>query len=87
MDYNTIQSFLDKFKKLLQTHEFSYVEIIESFKNISKIEVVKEDIVFKNSILYIKSSPIKKNQILIYKQKLLEDLNKKLSPKKVIDIR
>jgi len=75
MDYNHIKDYLNKFKEILFSKEEIYKiigDIIE--KNIS-IRVEQKNISIKSNIIYIKTSPVVHNEILIHKEKILKDLS------------
>lgn len=75
MDYNHIKDYLNKFKEILFSKEEIYKiigDIIE--KNIS-IKIEQKNISIKSNIIYIKTSPIIHNEILIQKEKILKDLS------------
>jgi hypothetical protein len=75
MDYNHIKDYLNKFKELLFSKEEIYKiigDIIE--KNVS-IKIEQKNILIKSNIIYIKTSPIVHNEILIQKEKILKDLS------------
>ena len=75
MDYNHIRDYLNKFKEILFSKEEIYKiigDIIE--KNIS-IKIEQKNISIKSNIIYIKTSPIVHNEILIQKEKILKDLS------------
>ncbi len=86
MDYSHIQSFFGSIKKIVQKDDLIKDSIIFAFKKYSTVEVVKQDISFKGSILIIKSSPLIKNEIL-FKKNLILDAIKELSGKQFTDIR
>ena len=82
-----IESFLEKFKKLLKYDREIKKIIIEVVKNIIGVEVKEEDIKIQNKILYIKANPYIKNEIFIKKDLILERLKKSLKNKIIKDIR
>ncbi|MFA6355170.1 MAG: hypothetical protein WCW65_01970 [Candidatus Paceibacterota bacterium] len=75
MDYKHIKDYLNKFKEILFSKEEIYKiigDIIE--KNIS-IKIEQKNISIKSNIIYIKTSPVVRNEILIQKEKILKDLS------------
>lgn len=75
MDYNHIKDYLNKFKEILFSKEEIYKiigDIIE--KNVS-IKIEHKNILIRSNIIYIKTSPIVHNEILIHKEKILRDLS------------
>lgn len=74
MDFNHIKEYLNKIKETLFLKEEIYRII--SFvieKNIS-FKIEQKFIKIKGNIIYIKTSPLIKNEILIKKEKILKDL-------------
>lgn len=86
MDFNHIKEYLNKIKETLFLKEEIYRTI--SFvieKNIS-FKIEQKFIKIKGNIIYIKTSPLIKNEILIKKEKILKDLfeiNKTISFKEI----
>lgn len=82
-----INSFLEKFKKLLRYNK----EIKETIKGVIKekigVELDDKDIKIQNKVLYIKTTPYVKNEIFIKKDIILEKLNSLLDKKSPKDIR
>ena len=82
-----INSFLEKFKKLLRYNK----EIKETIKGVIKekigVELDDKDIKIQNKVLYIKTTPYIKNEIYIKKDLILEKLNSLLDKKSPKDIR
>lgn len=87
MDYNHITNFLDKFKKIL----FQKEEI----KNIVQDVISKElshtisgdGLKIKTPTVYITGSPILKSEILIHKDKIISELNKRIPNNRIIYIK
>lgn len=74
MDFNHIKEYLNKTKETLFLKEEIYRTIsIVIEKNIS-FKIEQRNISIKGNIIYIKTSPLVKNEILIKKEKILKDL-------------
>ncbi len=87
MEYNHIKNYLDKVKGILFSKEETnniIVNIIE--KNIS-FKLDTKSITIRGSYIYIKTTPIIKNEILIHKRQILEDLSFMLSKNNFKDIK
>lgn len=87
MDFNHINSFLEKFKKLLVNSQTTQDVIIETISLYIKFPINKEMISVKGNVIYIKASPVLKTEILLYKDKIITDIKKTLPEKNFIEIR
>lgn len=87
MDYNQISSFLDKFKKILFQKEEILVFISETIFKYTKFKIDPNKIKIKNTYIYIENSPIIKNEIFIYKNKILADLKSEIKDFNFTDIK
>jgi len=87
MDYNHIKDYLNKFKEILFSKEEN-LEIISKIieKNIS-IKIETRFIKINNLVIYIKTTPLIHGEILINKNKILEDLSQLTKNTKYKDIR
>ncbi len=74
MDYNHIKNYLEKFKTILFSKEENYRIISEIIKKNTGIEIEQKNIKIKGVDLYIKASPLVRNEIVINKNKILLDL-------------
>ena len=87
LDYNQINSFLDKFKKIL----FQKEEVKRIVQNvISEViahKISEKDIKIKTPTVYVVGSPILKSEILIHKSRIIEELNKRIPNNKILYIR
>ncbi|HEY4505616.1 MAG TPA: hypothetical protein VJG67_02905 [Candidatus Paceibacterota bacterium] len=81
-----ISSFLQKFSKDLNSTELNRKQIIDIIKKHTQIELSLVDIEIKDYIMETKSSPAVKNKIFMYKEKILEEINRSVS-QKIVDIR
>lgn len=69
-----INRFLDKFKGQVKEGNSNIENIIIVLKKHTNLDFKKEDLEVKNGVLYIKTTPTKKNLIFIKKHLILEDL-------------
>lgn len=79
MDYNHIKNYLEKFKIILFSKEENLKTISTIIEKNTAIKVEEKYIITKNLTIYIKQSPIIKNEIMIRKKEILEDLFKILN--------
>ncbi len=75
MDYNHIKDYLNKFKELLFSKEEVYRIISLVVEKNINIKIEQKFIKIRGNIIYIKTSPIVCNEILIHKEKILKDLS------------
>ncbi len=91
MEYNQINGFFDKFKKIIYQKQETKKIITEVFsKNISFDLGTLEDSFFeyKHGIVYLKCSPVVKNEIMIKKEKIIKELKNQLSDSlNIVDIK
>ncbi len=87
MDYNHIKNYLDKIRNVLLSKEEAYDLISSSIYNNISVKIEKKFIQIKGNIIYIKASPLVRNEILINKDKILKDLSSLSINTKYIDIR
>lgn len=87
MDYNHVNSFLEKFKKLLLNKEVSSVIIAETISKHISTTLSINDIRVKGTTIHVKSSPMLQGEIMIHKQAILSDLNKFIPQGHFKDIR
>jgi len=82
-----ISSFLEKFKNI-GVEELLFKEaIISSINDKVKVSITSKDIVFKNSIVTIKSNPMVKSEIFMKKNLLLAEIKRRSPQVTVLDIR
>ena len=81
-----ISSFLSKFSKKIQTVELGNEQILHSIEDKTGLKLSFDNIEVKSYTIYIKASPAIKNKIFIFKQGILDEINKN-SQIKIIDIR
>lgn len=87
MDYNHIKNFLDKFKIILSNKEDLYNTISGLIEKNTKIKIQNNFIKTKGQYIYIKTSPLVRSEILIYKEKILSDLKELKLQNNFIDIK
>ncbi len=69
-----IQSFLNKHTQKINKDVLLYDSIVELVKQETGVLLKKEDLSIKKDILFIKTTPIKKNIILLKKDNILKSL-------------
>jgi hypothetical protein len=87
MDYNHIDGFLEKFKKLLGKSEASYKVIADVMTNHIGMQITPSMIKVKGAIIYIQGSPMLRSEILVHKEGILRDVSNMLSERNFSDIR
>lgn len=83
MDYNHINSFLDKIKNILFKEEESYNIVAQVISKHIASPIDKSNIKIKGTALFIKASPIVKNEVYLHKEGIISDI-KALIPSKNI---
>lgn len=79
MDYNHIKNYLDKFKGILFSKEENYKIISNIIEKNILTKINTKFIQIKPPFIYIKASPLIRNEILIKKEKILKEM-KEFSP-------
>lgn len=87
MDYSHIKNFLEKFKKIIFLGDEINKKIIEIIKKNTSFNLELDMIKIKGDIIYIKSSPMLRSEILIHKESILSELSKTITDRKFRDIR
>lgn len=87
MDYNSINSFLEKFRKIIFAGEKANGVISEIITKHLSFSIGVEKIKTKGSHIYIQGSPMLHNEIMIHKQGILADLKQTLPERNFTDIR
>ena len=72
-----ISSFLEKFLKLDKTNGQLRQTLLVIIKEVSGVEIKNEDLDLKEEKVYLKCSPIFRNQIFMYKGKIEEKLRER----------
>jgi len=87
MDYNKIEKYLEKFRKIIfkkeETHKIIVEVILKHTSSLLDFNLIK----IKNTTIYVQSSPIIKNEILIHKEYILSDLKKLIPNQRIKDIK
>lgn len=88
MDYQPISNLFFNLKNLVDFKQKRLDLVVGVVTQIIKKELNKDVFLIKNKVIYIKTNPLIKNQILIKKDLILEQINNKLNIKdKVVDIK
>ncbi|MFA6392759.1 MAG: hypothetical protein WCW54_01590 [Candidatus Paceibacterota bacterium] len=74
MDYNHIKNYFDKFKDILFSKEEKYRIISKVIENNISVKIDDKFIQIKPPFIYIKASPLVRNEILIRKEKILKEI-------------
>lgn len=77
INFNSLNSFLDKFKKIIGENTQNKDFIIESIEKELHKKIDKNNIKISKNILYLNISPIFKNEIYMRKEKILKSLEEK----------
>ena len=86
-DYNQINLFLDKFKKILSQGENSKALIVEIISKKISFQIEPQQIKIKGSVIHINGSPMLRNEILMKKEGILSELQLQLTDRRFTDIR
>lgn len=81
-----ISSFLSKLSRNINAAELNKSGILDIVRKHTQLEIRLEDMEIKNAIVLIKASPAAKNKIFIFKNLIIEEINKTL-PLRIADIR
>lgn len=75
MDYNQINLYLEKFKKILNQTSLNKETIISIINNEIKFKIKNEDMKIKNdTLIFSNISPILKNEIFLHKEKIIKEI-------------
>jgi hypothetical protein len=77
MDFNHIKDYLEKFKIILKEKDENIDLIINVIYQHINFKLNKNNITIKNNIIFIKTSPIIRNEIFIKKQDILNSFKEK----------
>lgn len=86
MQLSNIQQYLEVYRKKLFAAEGERSDIIDLIKKISGVTLLDKELFIKKGTLFIQSDSITRNQIYLYRSKLLEEF-KKTPTSKIFDIR
>ncbi len=81
-----IDKYLEKFSKSFKDAEKHKTKIIEIIEKNTQLYIPPKYLEIRENIIYIQESPVVKNKLFIYKDKILEEISKE-TPLKIIDIR
>lgn len=87
MDYNHINSFLDRFKKIISLGQRNNSLIADIVTKHINYKINEEKIKTKGTLIVIDVSPTIKNEILIHKETILSDIASIIPERKFTDIR
>ena len=87
MDYNHIKDYLGKFKEILFSGEEKSRIITSIIDRIISIKIENKNIQIKQPFIYIKASPLIRNEILIKKELILKEISTLLPESNFKDIR
>ena len=71
-----ISKFFQKFQKINSDSAAQKEKIISIVKSVTNLELKPGEINVKESKLYINASPLIRNEIMMYKSKILSELDK-----------
>lgn len=77
MDYKHINSFFGNLSKIINKNDILNDSIIYTINQKTKVLLNNKDFVVRNNNIYIKTSPIVRNEILINKENILLSLKEK----------
>lgn len=75
MELKGIKEFLERYKKTLLRSDLIREEITQIINNISGVSLKNNEYKIERGEIVLLTSPIKKNQIFLYKKKIIETLN------------
>ena len=81
MSFNTIKPLLDRFKNITPPNDFIRGVTSDVIKKKTGILIKKENIYVRDNMLYIQAKPLIKNEIFLYREKIIEELVEKLGDK------
>lgn len=87
MEYNHIKNYLDKIRGILFSKEETNNIIVGVIGKNIFFKINTKDIKIQGASIYIKTTPIIKNEILIHKGQILEDLSLMLPKNNFKDIK
>lgn len=87
MDYNHIKDYLGKFKEILFSSEEKSRVVIDVIEHVLSIKIENKNIQIKTPFIYIKASPLIRNEILIKKELILKEILTLLPESNFKDIR
>lgn len=76
MELSGIGDYLEIYRKRLFSAEDQKNVIIQAIQRVSGVIINEDDVVIKKSVVIIKTDSVTRNQLFIYKQKILEEIQK-----------
>ena len=76
MDWKNISDLLGRATKLFQSNFLLKKIIADSVKNVVGVTIPESDIVYKSGVIYIKTSPVIKSEILLNKLLIIDTVKK-----------
>jgi hypothetical protein len=86
MDFS-INNFLEKFKNFVFQDGFIKDVIKKYIKIYTSFDMDVNSITHKNGFIFIKGSPVLRNEIFLKKKLILDGINKEILNKKFIDLK
>lgn len=83
---NNLGDYLKKFEVFLEGPKAEKEAILKAIKSASGLDVTDSEIEVKDGTVYINASPAVKNELFMYRKKIIEKLEeslKKKSPKNI----
>lgn len=77
MELKGIKEFLERYKKTLLKGDFEREEIVLCIKEISGVTLKPSEFKIERLTLTLRVTPIKKNQIFLYREKILSTFKEK----------
>lgn len=87
MDYGHINIFLEKFRKIFKDKGELKKIVLECINKNLNSQINESEIIIKPPFVKIKGSPLFKNEILIKKEKILNDIKENTIDVIITDIR
>lgn len=81
-----IDKYLQRFSKGIDSLEFNKAKIVEIINKYTNLKIDSSNVEIKDYIVVVNTSAVGKNQIFIYKKKILDEINSIISTK-VVDIK
>ncbi|MCE9628480.1 MAG: hypothetical protein K8Q91_00555 [Candidatus Vogelbacteria bacterium] len=81
-----VGGFLSKYKKILDKGLLINDVVVLAFKEVLNIKIEKSDIVYKDGIIKIKSSPIIKSEMILQQEALIGYIKEKLPNISIVKI-
>lgn len=74
MDYNHIKNYLEKFRTILFSKEENLRIISKIIEKNTLVIIEVKNISIRGAVIYIKASPLVRNEIMINKSNILKDI-------------